>query len=147
MNNDNHPLLKKIDFAHKRYSFYSSEASKIARQIAFAEGAIFWALYFLMQNGTKALIIAFYSVLLLFFIFDLIQYVVGAFFFSYEAKVIKKLMKSNKQDPSYEIGDFVGQSIKKYYVLKLIFLGVATLLLINMFIVFINYSIPLSHCG
>ncbi|OEH46219.1 hypothetical protein lpari_02557 [Legionella parisiensis] len=83
--------------------------------------------------------------LLLFFIFDLIQYVAGAFLFNYEANVLKKLIKYNKRAPKYEIGDQVGKHIRNYYILKLVFLCVSTLLLISMFIVFIINNIPLHH--
>lgn len=146
MNKSTNPLLNKIDFAHERYLFYSSESSKIARQLAFAEGAIFWALYFLMQSGPKALIVTFYSTLLLFFIFDLVQYVFGGYLFSNQAKVIKKLIKANTTTPKYEIGDEVGKSINKFYISKLIFLCISSLLLIIMFVIFLNYQIPLRHC-
>ena len=141
-------ILKKIDLAYERYSFYTIEVSKIARQVAFAEGAIFWALYFLMQSGPKPLIISFYSVLLLFFIFDLIQYVIGANSFEKEAEFMKKIIKSNNDKSlNYEIGDDVGKGIKKFYILKLVFIGISTLLLIFMFIYFIINNIPMRHCS
>ncbi|AOW57836.1 TPA: hypothetical protein ACPYPK_001038 [Legionella pneumophila] len=142
-------LDAKISFAQDRYKFYTTEASKIARQVAFAEGAIFWALYILMQNGPKSLIITFYSILLLFFIFDLIQYVYGAIRFEYEEDAIKKVRASNKKIKgiNYKIGDEIGNSIKTYYLIKLFFLCLATIILIIMFVTFINSNLPAYKCN
>jgi hypothetical protein len=134
----NHGLSSKIPWAFERYDFYTKEASKIARQLAFSEGVIFWAIYLIMTNKPRALIIAFYSALLLFFIFDLIQYLFGAYHFEAQAQMMKKIKKLNPDNQiNYEIGDEIGKSIQKFFILKLLCLSISSLILIIMFTLFI----------
>ncbi|HAT1771127.1 TPA: hypothetical protein I8034_000464 [Legionella pneumophila] len=136
----NDPLDESIVFAQERFKRYTAEASKISRQLAFAEGAIFWIIYLLMQNGSKWILVSFYFSLVLFFILDLLQYLYGANKFESEEEAIKKIQVLNKgkKDINYEIGDEIGNNIKKFFNIKLIMLGISTLFLIILFISFLN---------
>lgn len=131
--------LSKVDKTLKVYYIFTAEASKIARQLAIMEGAIFWAIYFLISSiyQPKALMIAFYLTLIIFFILDLSQYVYGASKYEAEVHRMKKINTSNPETPvKYEIGDEIGKNIKVFYILKLIFLGISTLLLMILCSVF-----------
>ncbi len=70
-------IQEKIEFYWDNYKEYSYEASKIARQIAFGEGAIFG---FILAKGMpfSIIIILGLSFLLGYFIFDLFHYFVGS---------------------------------------------------------------------
>lgn len=131
--------LSKIDKTLDVYYIFTAEASKIARQLAIMEGAIFWAIYFLISSTyqPKALMIAFYLILIIFFILDLTQYVYGASKYEAEVQRMKKINTLNPETPvKYEIGDEIGKNIKVFYILKLIFLGISTLLLMILCSVF-----------
>ena len=127
--------LSKVDKTLDVYYIFTAEASKIARQLAIMEGAIFWAIYFLISSiyQPKALMIAFYLTLIIFFILDLSQYVYGAS--KYEAE-IHRMKKINTLNPETPIGDEIGKNITVFYILKLIFLGISTLLLMILCSVF-----------
>lgn len=133
------PLDDKIVFSQGRFKKYTAEASKISRQLAFAEGAIFWMIYNLMHNSSKWILVVFYFSLLLFFVFDLLQYLYGANKFESEEEIIKKIQVSNKciKNINYEIGDEIGNNIKKFFNIKLIILCISTLLLGCVFVSFL----------
>jgi Ca2+/Na+ antiporter len=131
--------LSKVDKTLEVYYIFTAEASKIARQLAIMEGAIFWAIYFLISSiyQPRALMIAFYLILIIFFILDLTQYVYGASKYEAEVQRMKKINTLNPETPiKYEIGDEIGKNIKVFYILKLIFLGISTLLLMILCSVF-----------
>ncbi|HAT2150152.1 TPA: hypothetical protein NHH79_001100 [Legionella pneumophila] len=131
--------LSKVDKTLEVYYVFTAEASKIARQLVIMEGAIFWAIYFLISAiyQPKALMIAFYLTLIIFFILDLLQYVYGAAKYEAEVHRMKKINTLNPETPvKYEIGDEIGKNIKVFYILKLIFLGISTLLLMILCSVF-----------
>lgn len=144
INNDqekkNDPLDENIVFAQERFKKFTSEASKISRQLAFAEGAIFWIIYLLMENGSKWILLSFYSALVLFFICDLLQYVYAANKFESEEEAIKKIqiLNKGKNNINYEIGDEIGNKIKRFFNIKLIILGISTLFLMVLFVSFVN---------
>jgi hypothetical protein len=56
---------------------FSSDASKVARQFAFGEGALFW-FFFNNDKQLPSIIIVGLSFLVLYFIFDISQYLIGA---------------------------------------------------------------------
>lgn len=131
--------VSKIDRTLKVYYILTAEASKIARQLAIMEGAVVWAIYFLISSiyQPKALMIAFYLILIIFFILDLLQYVYGASKYEAEVQRMKKINTLNPDTPiKYELGDEIGKNIKIFYILKLIFLGISTLLLLILCSVF-----------
>lgn len=131
-------IKEKIEEKMGRYLFYSSEASKIARQLAFTQGAIFWIIYSNMDcNQPKLLLGIFYTVLILFFICDLIQYLHGAYKFEQLAMTLKNIKEKNKLKLNYEDPDYFVQSIKMFFSIKFIFLSISFLLLIVMFTIFI----------
>lgn len=144
----NDPLDDSVVFAQERYKKYTSAASKISRQLAFAEGAIFWIIYLQMQNGSKWILVSFYFSLVLFFIFDILQYLYGANKFESEEDAIKKIQVLNKgnKDINYEIGDEIGNSIKKFFNTKLFMLGISTLFLIIIFASFLFTEQGSSNC-
>lgn len=129
-----------IKLSWDRYSSYTAEASKIGRQLAFSEGAIFWVLYIsihCINNRPKILLIVFYLILIAFFIFDLLQYLIGALKFEKKAEILKNVKKQNSdKELNYSIGDETGRSLNIFYITKFVFLAIATVLLIVMFTIF-----------
>ncbi|MCE0722805.1 hypothetical protein [Legionella resiliens] len=119
-----------------RVDFYSTEASKIARQLAFTEGAIFWSLYFTMAVKPKGLVVLFYIGLILFFLVDLFQYLYGTIKFKQKILARNKAKKDNLVVPS--IGDKIGKNIFNIFIIKLILLIQPTITLILIFIVYIS---------
>ncbi|RUR17878.1 hypothetical protein ELY21_10285 [Legionella sp. km535] len=127
-------IVSEMNFSYARYSFYTSESSKIARQVAFVEGAIFWTVYWLIECRPKFLLITFFSILIIFFIIDLVQYLYGAFLSNSDAQTIKKIHQQNPgKDINYNLGDETGKKIEKFFILKMIFLGISVVPLFVMF--------------
>lgn len=121
-----------------RCDFFSSQASKIGRQLAFAEGVVFWSLYTLMDCKPKILIVSFYLVLILYFLVDLLQYMYGAYKFEQKALLRKEAKKSNTRMPS--VGDEIGKNIKMFFTIKLILLTPSFFILIALFTLYIYSS-------
>ena len=93
--------------------FYSGEASKIARQLAFAIGAIVW--FSTSETGYqyKPLVTISYIGLILFFIFDIIQYLFGAFKFS---QLVYFLDNTRKQNPVESLQYKYSYGFIKFYI-------------------------------
>jgi len=90
-----------------------------------------------IDNRPQILLVAFYSILITFFIFDLLQYLIGAFKFEKQAEILKSVKKQNSgKELSYNIGDETGKSLNIFYIAKFVFLAISTLLLITMFTIF-----------
>lgn len=120
-----------------RYSFYSSEVSKICRQLAFAEGAIIGYFGFLKEH-VSVLMLLILILLLLYFIADIIQYIIGA---NEHKKVAYKyeneLLQQNTALTPDKINkdDIVVKKIELFFILKLIFLSVSSVLLLSQMII------------
>ncbi|HAW6248198.1 hypothetical protein SC699_15410 [Legionella pneumophila serogroup 1] len=118
--------------------FYSGEASKIARQLAFAIGAIVWLLYSETGYQYKPLVTISYIGLILFFIFDIIQYLFGAFKFS---QLVYFLNNTRKQNPvgnlQYKYSYGFIRSLHTLYIIKFIFIGISSITLIIFFSIFL----------
>ncbi len=69
-------LEKNINDCYKASSDYSSTLSSICRQIAFAEGALYWLLFTGFNISSKYIIVG-YFFLLFYFFSDLFQYLFG----------------------------------------------------------------------
>lgn len=140
-NNKTSNIPKNIRWSQGRYLFYTIESSKIGRQLAFSEGAIFWVLYISITSidlKPKNLLIAFYMALIIFFIFDLLQYLIGSVRFDNLAENLKKIHKQNSnKNLNYQIGDEIGKSTRAFFIIKFTFLLISTLLLMAMFVMFI----------
>lgn len=121
-----------------RCDFFSGQASKIGRQLAFAEGVVFWSLYTQMDCKPKMLVVAFYLVLILYFIIDLLQYMYGAYKFEQKAILRKESKKNDQKVPS--VGDEIGKNIKMFFTIKLIVLIPSFFILIAMFTLYIYSS-------
>lgn len=122
------------------YDFYSAEASKIARQLAFSIGAIVWLLYSSTKPHSKLLVSSTYISLVLFFISDLTHYLVGAFKFFW---LIDTLHNVDEQNPTVVLrfqydNNFI-KSLNMLNVIKFIFLGISSILLIIMFSIFLAH--------
>ena len=70
--NDSKDKIKKI---YTVGTDFSSEASRVARQLAFGEGAIFW---FFFGDKLISIIAVGLVFLVLYFLFDISQYIIGA---------------------------------------------------------------------
>ena len=122
------------------YDFYSAEASKIARQLAFSIGAIVWLLYSSTNCQYKLLISATYITLVLFFISDLTQYLFGAFKFFWLIDTLSNVREQNL-DPNlkYEYPFHFIKPLTTLNIIKFIFLGISSILLIIMFAIFLTH--------
>lgn len=140
-------VSNKIDAYWDQYKQSSSEASKIARQTALVEGAVFYVLY-LGSGGThKVLFCLFYIFLVLSFASDLIQYILTAYKYEQIAETLQTIQKKNPRNKNlvYELpNDFV-YSLRVFYHAKLICLGIASITLIIMFVFFLQVNISSIH--
>ena len=90
-----------------------------------------------IDNRPQILLVAFYSILITFFIFDLLQYLIGAFKFEEQAEILKSVKKQNSgKELSYNIGGETDKSLNIFNIAKFVFLAISTLLLITMFTIF-----------
>lgn len=116
---------------------YTGDASKIARQLAFGEGAIFWI--FVNQSDLKLLIITGLSFLVLYFIFDIIQYLTGAWQYKNLGRTLKHINK--KEDPInpeiISVPPHLNSPISFCFVAKFLMLTLASFIL---FIAFAFYA-------
>lgn len=118
--------------------FYSGEASKIARQLAFAIGAIVWLLYSETHYQYKPLITISYIGLILFFIFDIIQYLFGTFKFSQLVYFLENIRKQNSVGSlQYKYSYGFIRSLHTLYIIKFIFIGISSITLIIFFSIFL----------
>jgi hypothetical protein len=147
-NNSDHTNVVNVDDVSlsiknygKHIDFYSGEASKIARQLAFAIGAIVWLLYSETGYQYKPLVSINYISLLLFFIFDIIQYLFGAFKFSQLVYFLENIRKQNSVcSLQYKYSyDFI-RSLHTFYIIKFIFIGISSITLIIFFSIFLALS-------
>lgn len=129
-----------INSLYKQYTNFTGEASKIARQLAFIEGGVFWTLYLATKiNPPKILLMLFFGSLILFIIFDLAQYLYGSYLCISKSKQIKTeyiLNKSFDSKLEYEIG----KKAENLFIIKLVFLLCSLVLLFFMFKIFASSS-------
>lgn len=111
---------------------YSAEASKIARQLAFGEGAVFW--FFFTENQIMAnFIFLGLLFLVLYFVLDVLQYIIGAF----KNKQLANFYEQNESLLELKnIGRQEGFNAPMYvcYYSKFFMLLIASLILVSLFI-------------
>lgn len=133
-------ISSSINRYNNNYVELSGTASGIARQLAFAEGAVFWILY----SGTsslsaKLLLCAFLLALLIYFVLDTVQYIYSAQKFAQLSETLTEVRKQNPRPSlSYEYPDYFAKASTTMYTLKFIFLLISSLLLVVMFAIFIT---------
>lgn len=122
----------KIDKIWTRCSRYSSEASKVARQLAFGEGAVFWGFFHDEKNLSLAMAFGMFF-LVLYFVFDIAQYIIGSW-------LNKNLALTFEQNESTLTPDQItrppSMNTPMYfcYYLKFFMLAIGSLLLLGLFI-------------
>jgi len=120
-------------------SNYTSIASKICRKYAFAEGAVIWFIYHsytALQFQLKPLVVVAYVSLLLFFIIDFFQYLIGHFKYKKMAEEMSKIYNDKCfKDEHYEYSLEEYQSTYNLFYLKLIPIAFATIIFIKMMFV------------
>lgn len=129
-----------ISQCYAESSNYTAILSSICRQIAFAEGALFWFLYSELKVSLNYLAIGF-LILLLYFFLDLIQYLIGHYMYQNKAKNWENDLKNGvllKKNYEFETDFFYW--IDRVLILKLVCLFFASLLL------FIGFILGLFHC-
>jgi hypothetical protein len=119
---------------------FSSDVSKVARQLAFGEGAIFW-LFFKEADKLTPIITIGLSLLVLYFISDLFQYIIAAWLNKNLASFYENL--NNKDSPidpeTIDRPHGMNNPIYACYYIKLVMLSFASLILISLFVCkFIN---------
>lgn len=146
--NEKQTLSKKITNYWKSYDYFTEQASKIGRQLAFSEGAVFWLMYLNMSSNPPKLILSiFYSLLILYFVSDLLQYLYGAFKFKELAVTLRNVKNQNDSDqPDYSYPDDFVKPLNTFYVIKFLILTFSTILLIIMFSLFVNSSSYKNSC-
>ena len=124
------------DYVNKCFqnsSDYSSILSSICRQIAFAEGALYWFLYSEFNLSTNY-IMAGYLFLLFYFFSDMAQYFLGYLVYKIKAKQNQIYLKNElKTEYLYEISEDDLYWVYKAMNLKLLFIVVSSLTLIIIF--------------
>lgn len=126
-------IENQISACYKETSEYSGHLSSILRQLAFAEGALFWFSKTNFSTPNILLILGF-SILIAFFIFDAIQYLVGLIQYENLAKTFHRDYKKNKiYDPNkYEMDP--PKYIDLFFYIKIIAILFASVILIYSFI-------------
>ena len=99
---------------------YTGILSSICRQLAFAEGGLFWFLKDKMHVCDRLIVIGF-LVLVLYFIFDAIQYLVGHIIFLRKSKEWEADLKEKKivDEKHYDIPSELLSPIEKLLYVKL----------------------------
>lgn len=122
-----------ITSCYLQSSEYSGNLSSILRQLAFAEGALFWFSKINFKSPDVLLILGF-SILIVFFILDAVQYFVGLIQYENLAKTFHHDYKINKiYDPNkYEMNP--PEYIDLFFYLKIIAILIASVILIYGFI-------------
>jgi hypothetical protein len=133
-------LEKNINNCYIASSEYSSTLSSICRQIAFAEGALFWLLYTGFSFSSRYIIVG-YLFLLFYFFTDLFQYLFGFIAFKKKAKQNEKYLENKIIiEKFHTISDDDLYWVYKALHLKLIFIALSssTIILIFSFLLICN---------
>jgi len=120
--------------SYKRFLFYTGEASKIGRQLAFAEGAILW-FYHTNVDAYFSFILISFTFLLIYFILDLLQYFIGGINF-------ESLACEQEKDPQKERAMKDIKPMRWLYYAKFVTLFVVTIFIISLFLQ--NVGAPLK---
>jgi hypothetical protein len=118
---------------------FSSDASKVGRQFAFGEGALFW-FFFQKNEEIRSMIIIGLAFLVLYFIFDIFQYLIGSWLNKNLGKTYENLnTEKSPLDPNkISRPENMNNPIYFCYYTKFFMLGSASiLLLITIVIVFL----------
>lgn len=123
-----------ICHSYSEAATYSNELSKICRQLAFAEGALFWFSKQNLGSSTTFLIIGF-SILLMYFLFDALQYLSGLLKFQSQADQKYRDYKVNKiyDEDNYEI-PYEFHLTDLFFYIKLIMILLSSITLIYAFL-------------
>lgn len=124
---------KNINNCLQASSEYSSTLSSICRQIAFAEGALYWLLYTKFNLHTNYIIIG-YLFLLFYFFSDLFQYLLGYIVFKQKARQNKEHL-GNKitNEGLHDVSDEDLYWVYKAMHLKLILIALSSCTIILLF--------------
>lgn len=124
-------IEKHIEFYYQESVNYTARLSSICRQLAFAEGVLLWFLKCNFHISTLIMILGFLF-LTFYFIFDVIHYLVGYVKYDNLAiKITNKLNeKNNMEKKEYETPINFNYSLHILLYVKLVLIGIASLLLI-----------------
>jgi hypothetical protein len=100
-------IESQISSCYSQVAKYSAHLSNIFRQLAFAEGALFWFSKLHLNASDLSLMIGF-SVLIVYFILDAIQYFVGLV--EYE-RLAKKFHDDYKKNKIYDTDNYEMESL------------------------------------
>lgn len=131
--NSKREIEAQISNCYAQVSKYSGHLSNIFRQLAFAEGALFWFSK-INFNASNLLLIIGFSILIFYFILDALQYFSGLL--EYE-KIAKKFHHDYKDNKIYDLEKYDMEPpkyIDVFFYLKLITLVLASVILIYSFI-------------
>lgn len=125
-------IIKTITHCYKEVSDYSARLSSIFRQLAFSEGLLFWFAYEKLSAPILLLIIGF-TLLIIYFILDLVQYFFGLRHFENLATTFNRDYKNNILDlKNYEIK--LPSSLDLFFYFKMVIMCLASIILIFSFV-------------
>lgn len=122
----------KIQKIWARASQYSGEASRVARQLAFGEGAIFW-FFFHDKHDLSMPIAAGMFFLVMYFIFDIAQYIIGSWINKNLASIYEEPNKKNLEPNQITRPPTMNNPMYFCYYAKFFMLGIGSLLLLALF--------------
>lgn len=148
MNSNNYAEEKRdvretIEMYWNEFQAYTDKLSTVCRQLAFAEGGIFWI--FFQKNAPGFIVLGFFF-LILYFVFDVLQYYFGRNECLEFAEKAQEKYETNKNISFRDIKKPKNphKKIRKLLEIKLIFIAIASGIL---FLIFIKEFLcnPLIH--
>lgn len=126
-------IEKNINNCLKASSEYSSILSSICRKIAFAEGALYWLLYKGFNFPSMYILIG-YILLLLYFLTDLSQYLLGYKVYKKKAKDNQKYLKKGiKDEELHSVSDDDLHWVYQTMHIKIIFILISSVIIVSIF--------------
>lgn len=127
-------IEEQVTHAHNESVKYTEILSTICRQISFADGALFWFVKTELKISIFLILVG-YIFLILYFLLDLFQYLIG--YITYKNKALdweKDLINGIGNEKNYEYSEHFTYWIEKFLYWKLGFLFLASLILIICFV-------------
>jgi hypothetical protein len=127
-------VRSQINREWKEYETYTDKVSTVCRQLAYAEGGILWIVFNINSNRCIFLVFLF---LILYFIFDVIQYYIGMRNYYKLAQEHQK--KYERDGEKLKVADIekpssTNRTEKQCLYVKLILIGIASVLFIGLLI-------------
>lgn len=135
-------ITKKIDKLWAEFETYTRIFSNILRQLAFAEGAIFWIFKLEDKNNYFLSVITFFGLMFLVFFFfaDAMQYYLGKKDHEGWAQACEDKKKWCKDLSEYEKPLYANKRNEFCFDMKIFFIGISSLILIFEFVMIVFFK-------